>query len=142
MLFRSKSSDDHAHHRKSADLIDKITLDTTENCTALQWLTPEQTSNKKHPYMFSQCQPNHARSVFPCQDTPAVKATFSNTFRSSLPVLNSALDADSSDGVYRFKQPVPIPSYLYAVASGDLARASIGKSSQVATSPEIGRAHV
>ena len=45
-----------------------IQVQTTEGCTALQWLKPEQTSNKKHPYMFSQCQAIHARSIFPCED--------------------------------------------------------------------------
>jgi len=38
--------------------------------------------------------------------------------------------------VYTFKQDVPIPSYLYAIASGDIAFASIGSRSQVATGPE------
>lgn len=38
--------DDH-----SGDAEVEISLATTKECTALQWLTPEQTSNKKHPYM-------------------------------------------------------------------------------------------
>ena len=40
----------------------KIDYKTSENCTALQWLTPEQTADKTHPYVFSQCQAIHCRS--------------------------------------------------------------------------------
>jgi leukotriene-A4 hydrolase len=118
-----------------------IKLETTENCTALQWLTKAQTSNKKFPYMFSQCQAIHARSVFPCQDTPDVKSTFSFAIRSPLPVLASGLPTgavDYKDGtlLYTFEQKVPIPSYLFAIASGDLASASIGPRSTVWSGPE------
>ena len=82
--------------------------------------------------MFSQCQAIHARSVFPCQDTPDVKSTFSFSLRSPLPVLASGLPTGASDyqppkkdgeqGTlkYTFEQKVPINSYLFAVASGDI----------------------
>lgn len=33
------------------DIPCQIEVKTTDKCTALQWLTPAQTSNKKHPYM-------------------------------------------------------------------------------------------
>lgn len=124
-----------------------IGVRTTKDCTALQWLTPAQTSNKKHPYMFSQCQAIHARSLFPCQDTPDVKSTFSFNIRSPLPVLASGLPTGAKDFLpgkdgkpgtllYTFEQSIPMPSYLFALASGDLASASIGPRSTVWTGPE------
>jgi leukotriene-A4 hydrolase len=96
-----------------------IYLSTTKSCTALQWLNPAQTSNKKHPYMFSQCQAIHARSVFPCQDTPDVKSTFDFNITSHLPVIASGLSSptnptspspSSNPQLYKFHQPLPIPS--------------------------------
>lgn len=118
-----------------------IELETTKECVGLQWLTPAQTGNKKHPYVYSQCQAILARSIFPCQDTPDVKSTVTFNITSPLPVVASGVpvpsdSAGEGDKVYRFEQKVPIPSYLFALASGDLATAPIGKRSVVATGPE------
>lgn len=118
-----------------------IDLATTDKCTALQWLTPAQTSNKKHPYMFSQCQAINARSIFPCQDTPDVKSTFTFNLTSSLPVVASGVpvgDHEATPGhekLYKFEQKVPIPAYLFAVASGDIVTAPIGPRSKVVSGP-------
>ncbi|RDA93652.1 hypothetical protein CP533_4865 [Ophiocordyceps camponoti-saundersi (nom. inval.)] len=118
-----------------------IDLETTERCTALQWLTPAQTSSKKYPYVFSQCQAINARSIFPCQDTPDVKSTYTFKLTSILPVVASGVAVSpgaASPGVetvYHFEQKVPIPSYLFALASGDIATAPIGPRSLVATGP-------
>jgi hypothetical protein len=70
----------------------------------------------------SQCQAIHARSVFPCQDTPDIKSTFDFNIKSPHPVIASGLPlrekGNTENNVYKFKQNVPIPSYLFALASG------------------------
>ncbi|KAF8458443.1 leukotriene A-4 hydrolase [Terfezia claveryi] len=119
----------------------KIKFRTTEECTALGWMDPEQTSNKQHPYMYSQCQAIHCRSLFPCQDTPFIKSTYHSTIRSPLPVVVSGLSLSTQslgDGrmEYSFQQKIPIPSYLYAIASGDITSAKIGPRSSLWTGPD------
>ncbi|KAI8126710.1 Leukotriene A-4 hydrolase [Lucilia cuprina] len=111
------------------DIGAKLTLElpqgtaTGDNASGLQWLNPEQTLGKQHPYMFSQCQAIHARSIMPCQDTPAVKFTYEATI--------FALVAKKEDGVTTFKQEVPIPAYLLAIAIGRLVSKPLGPNSNV-----------
>jgi leukotriene-A4 hydrolase len=119
----------------------EISLETTADCVALQWMTPAQTGNKKHPFVYSQCQAILARSIFPCQDTPGVKSTFTFNITSPLTVVASGVPVPSDttgtgDKLFRFEQKVPIPSYLFAIASGDLETARIGKKSVVVAGPE------
>ncbi|KAI5811222.1 peptidase family M1-domain-containing protein [Peziza echinospora] len=126
---------------KGEVIVLKIQFKTTAQCTALGWMDPEQTSNKESPYMYSQCQAIHARSLFPCQDTPAVKATYKSIVRSPLPVVTSAISVSthsSGSGLleYEFVQKIPIPSYLYAIASGDITSARIGPRSLLWTGPD------
>ncbi|PVD24845.1 hypothetical protein C0Q70_15331 [Pomacea canaliculata] len=77
----------------------------------------------------------HARSFVPCQDTPAVKFTY--TAKVSAPkgitVLMSAVrlqpvacEGDNSQLIHQFEQRVPIPSYLLAIVAGDLESRVIG----------------
>ena len=124
----------------------EMKTETTKECTAIQWLSPAQTRSE-HPYMFTQCQAIHTRSVFPCQDTPDVKGTVEFNIESPLPVIASGIATGvkdlgkGSDGamgtkLYTFEQNIPIPSYLFALASGDIAKAPIGPRSVVATGPK------
>ena len=40
---------------------------TSPTSSAVQYLSPEQTAGGKFPYLFTQCQAIHARSLVPCQ---------------------------------------------------------------------------
>uniref|UniRef100_A0A2K5NXM8 Leukotriene A4 hydrolase n=1 Tax=Cercocebus atys TaxID=9531 RepID=A0A2K5NXM8_CERAT len=120
---------------KNQEIVIEISFETSPKSSALQWLTPEQTSGKEHPYLFSQCQAIHCRAVLPCQDTPSVKLTY--TAEVSVPkelvALMSAIrdgevpdPEDPSRKIYKFIQKVPIPCYLIALVVGALESRQIG----------------
>jgi leukotriene-A4 hydrolase len=126
----------------------KITIEysTSNNASALQWLSPAQTAGKTHPYLFSQCQAIHCRSMVPLQDTPAVKSTYSAeiTAPAELTVLMSAVRqgepesvADGKKRLHRFTQKIPIQSYLIAIAAGKLESRKIGPRSHVWSEKEF-----
>ncbi|XP_055386195.1 leukotriene A-4 hydrolase-like, partial [Condylostylus longicornis] len=111
----------------------RIVYRTSPNASALKWLTPEQTLGKKYPYLFSQCQPIHARSILPCQDTPSVKFTYKAEIYhpEELNVLMGAIRVSNQNGFAEFEQTVPIPAYLLAIAIGNLVCQKIGPISNV-----------
>lgn len=118
------------------DLTLQVDFATTSDCLALQFLEKSATDGKKCPYLFSQCQAIHARSLFPAFDTPAVKSPYSFRIRLPHPALLSGRPvASKEEGIYCFEQPIPIPSYLVSIASGDITKAPIGPRSHVYCEP-------
>jgi leukotriene-A4 hydrolase len=96
---------------------------TLPESAALQWLSPEQAGGGK-PFLYSQSEAILARTWIPCQDTPGVRMTYEATVAVP-PDLLAVMSAENpqakrADGVYSFRMPQPIPSYLLALAVGDL----------------------
>ena len=118
-----------------------IYYSTKPGAKALQWLEPQQTADKKHPYLFTQSQSILARTWIPCQDGPGIRFTYSATVKvpKDLLAVMSASNPQKKNktGVYYFEMNQPIPSYLMAMAVGDIAFKAIGERTGVYTEPSL-----
>lgn len=108
---------------------------SSPNASALQWLEPTKTFGKRHPFLFTQSQAILARTWVPCQDTPFVRFTYSAKVK-VLPGLLALMSAEnpkekSENGEYYFRMDQPIPSYLLALAVGDIEYQPIGEKTGV-----------
>ncbi|KAL2897663.1 Leucine aminopeptidase [Bienertia sinuspersici] len=130
-----------------------ISFKTSPNSSALQWLSPPQTFNKTLPFVYTQCQAIHARSIFPCQDTPAARIKYSakiNIPRLLAAVMSArhverhapvageaAMACDDSMWcaedrvVEEFVMEQPIPPYLFAFAVGEISHREVGPRTRV-----------
>ncbi|SKB75312.1 M1 family metallopeptidase [Daejeonella lutea] len=126
---------------KIEDATTKVNIYYTNSAdaAAVQWLNPQQTAGKKYPFMFTQSQAILARTWIPCQDSPGIRFTYNAkvTVPRELLALMSAENPQekNADGVYTFKQPNPIPSYLMALAVGDMAFKSVDNRTGVYAEP-------
>ncbi|HMI75485.1 MAG TPA: M1 family metallopeptidase [Steroidobacteraceae bacterium] len=101
----------------------RIDYETLPAAAALQWLTPKQTARHK-AFLYTNSEPIGARSWIPLQDTPQVRATYKakvHTDWDMRAVMSAENDPKAKrNGDYTFVMPEAVPSYLIALAVGDL----------------------
>ena len=124
--------------------IDKIEIQysTSPNASALQWLDPQHTAGGKSPFLFSQCQPIHARSMAPLQDSPRVRFSYQakvHVAQGLSAVMSAAPGEESTDdqgmSCFEFNMPQPIPAYLLALAVGHLAARDLSPRARLYAEP-------
>lgn len=119
----------------------RITYHTGPEARALQWLAPAQTAGGEKPFLFTQSSAARARSWIPLQDSPGVRITYGATIRAP-EGFTVVMGADhrpcgGAANAFRFEMPQPIPSYLIALAVGDLAFRALGTRTGVYAEPSV-----
>jgi leukotriene-A4 hydrolase len=119
-----------------------IYYSSTKDAVALQWLNPQQTADKKKPFLFSQGESIWSRTWIPCQDSPGIRFTYNAKVtvpKDLMAVMSASVNPQKKNdtGVYNFKQDKAIPSYLMAIAVGDIEFQSIDNRTGVYAEPSL-----
>jgi len=121
----------------------KVTLyyQTSPDAEAIQWLSPQQTADKKFPFLFTQSEAILARSWIPCQDSPGIRFTYDAdvTVPHDLLALMSASNPQvlNEKGEYHFEMKQSIPSYLLALVVGRVSFKAISERSGIYAEPSM-----
>jgi leukotriene-A4 hydrolase len=146
--FRLSPADPIVGSRLAVDLVPtatqvRIAYRTAPSAGALQWLEPSLTAGKAKPFLFTQSQAILARSWIPLQDSPGVRVTYDATIRvprgmtAVMAAESHVRPGDASQGVFHFVMPQAIPSYLIAMAVGDLAFQKLSERTGVWAEPSV-----
>ena len=115
-----------------------IKYNTQPGADAFLWV---EGSEDAHPFLFTQSQAILARTWIPCQDSPGIRFTYNATVDvpKDLMALMSAVNPTekNAQGHYTFVMDQPIPSYLLALAVGDVEFRSVGEHTGVYATPNL-----
>ena len=115
-----------------------ITYNTQPGADAFLWVEGSEDAN---PFLFTQSQAILARTWIPCQDSPGIRFTYNATVDvpKDLMALMSAVNPTekNAEGHYTFVMDQPIPSYLLALAVGDVEFRSVGAHTGVYATPDL-----
>lgn len=117
----------------------QVCYHTGDKARALQWLSPQQTHDKKHPFLYTQSESIYARSWIPCPDGPGIRYTYNARVKvpAGLMALMSAENPRqiNDSNIYHFKMETPVPAYLMALAVGDVTFKSIDNRTGIYAEP-------
>ena len=125
-----------------------VKYQTAPEAEALQWLSPEQTAGKKHPYLYSQGQAILTRTWIPTQDSPGIRQTYAarivvprglKAVMSAEPLTPDGADVEGGRA-YEFRLTQPVPPYLIALAVGDLQFLPVSGRTGVYSEPSVVKA--
>jgi aminopeptidase N len=118
-----------------------IYYQTTEASGALDWLDTTLTSSKTKPFLYTQGQAILTRTWIPIQDSPSNRITYSADVKvpNDLLALMSAKNPTklNQNGRYHFEMTKAIPSYLIALAVGDIGFKDLGQHCGVYAEKEL-----
>ena len=144
--FKLGKKDDHMGQPLIVDILPttkEVTIyySTVPTSEAVQWLTPQQTADKRHPFLFTQGQAILTRTWIPCQDSPGIRMTYDADIavpKDLMAVMSASNPTEkSADGKYHFEMKQPIPPYLIAMAIGDLEFGKIGAHTGIYAEPSM-----
>ena len=116
--------------RQEHIFIDENYVAIGENTVTIEFISDDQSLNRRDEFLYTLLVPDRARTVFPCFDQPDMKSLFTLTLEvpaSWQAVANGAIMQTDSVSVpgrntISFKETEPLSTYLFSFVAGKLKR--------------------